>query len=592
MAFTTRPDITGSFGVVTSTHWIASAVGMGVLERGGNAFDAAVASGFVLQVVEPHLNGPGGEFPAIFQKPGQVPQVLCAQGVAPAGATIAHYTSEGLDSVPGSGLLATVVPGAFDGWMRMLHDHGTKRLRDVLEPAIYYARHGHPVLPRVSHTIKGLADFFHTEWPSSADVWLQGGQCPSAGELFANPVLADMWERLLSEAEGAKTRTAQINSARRIWREGFVAEAIDQFVQENAVMDASGERHKGVLSGQDMASWQASYENPVSLDYEGWRVFKTGPWGQGPVLLQSLSILGHHDIAARDPRGADFVHLVVEAMKLAYADREAFYGDSTEVPLGQLLDASHAATRARMIEPKASPDQRPSRLPGYEHLADAAVMRAARSVSAGGVGAGEPTMAHLSDRRGDTVHLDVIDRWGNMVAATPSGGWLQSSPIIPELGFCLNTRAQMFWLEEGLPQSLAPGLRPRTTLSPSLAHGPEGQAMVFGTPGGDQQDQWQLIWFLRMAHHQMGMQEAIDAPLFHTSHFTGSFAPRAAQPGAVMIESSFGADVVADLKTMGHDVTVAEPWTVGRLTAARRAKDGFLTAAATPRLMQAYAVGR
>ena len=592
MTFTTRPDITGSFGVVTSTHWIASAVGMGLLERGGNAFDAAVAAGFVLKVVEPHLNGPGGEFPAIFQKPGQAPQVLCAQGVAPAGATIAHYTSEGLETVPGSGLLATVVPGAFDGWMRMLRDHGTKRLRDVLEPAIYYARHGHPVLPRVSQTINDLAEFFQAEWPSSADVWLPGGQAPTAGALFANPALADMWERLLSDAEGAKSRTAQINAARRIWREGFVAEAIDRFVQENAVMDASGDRHKGVLTGQDMATWKSSYEDPVSLDYEGWRVFKTGPWGQGPVLLQSLAILGHHDMAERDPRGADFVHLVVEAMKLAYADREAFYGDSAKVPLDRLLDPSHAAARARMIEPRASLVQRPSRLPGYEHLADAAVARAARSVTGGGVGAGEPTMAHLSDRRGDTVHLDVIDRWGNMVAATPSGGWLQSSPIIPELGFCLNTRAQMFWLEKGLPQSLAPGLRPRTTLSPSLAHGPHGEAMVFGTPGGDQQDQWQLIWFLRMAHHQMGMQEAIDAPLFHTSHFTGSFAPRAAQPGAVMVEPSFDADVIADLKTMGHDLTVAEPWTVGRLTAARRAKDGLLTAAATPRLMQAYAVGR
>lgn len=592
MTFTTRPDITGSFGVVTSTHWIASAVGMRLLERGGTAFDAAVATGFVLQVVEPHLNGPGGEFPAIFQTPGNDPKVLCAQGVAPSAATISHYRSQGLDAVPGSGSLSAVVPGAFDGWMLMLRDHGRKRLRDVLEPAIHYARHGHPILPRVSNEINRLSDFFKAEWPSSAQVWLPGGHAPNAGELFANPSLADMWERLLLEAETAKSRTAQINAARRIWREGFVAEAIDAFVARTPVMDSTGSQRTGVLSGHDMAQWRASYEAPSRFNYEGWDVFKTAAWGQGPVLLQSLSILGHHDLAMADPTGSDFVHVITEAMKLAYADREAFYGDQGDVPLTQLLDPLHAAERACLIAPRASFEQRPSRLTGYEHLADAAVARATSDLGEVGLGTGEPTMPHLSDRRGDTVHLDVIDRWGNMVSVTPSGGWLQSNPIVPGLGFALNTRAQMFWLDEDLPQSLAPGRRPRTTLSPSLAHGPNGEAMVFGTPGGDQQDQWQLIWFVRMAHHAMTMQQAIDTPLFHTSHFTGSFAPRTATPGALTVEAGFGADVIADLRTMGHDVTVAEPWTVGRLTAARRRADGVLSAAATPRLMQAYAIGR
>jgi gamma-glutamyltranspeptidase/glutathione hydrolase len=592
MTFTTRPDITGTFGVVTSTHWIASAVGMAMLERGGTAFDAAVAAGFVLQVVEPHLNGPGGEFPAIFQRLGEAPQVLCAQGPAPAGATIAHYRDQGLEAVPGSGLLSTVIPGAFDGWMLMLRDHGRMRLRAVLEPAIYYARHGAPALPRVSYTIKGLAEFFAREWPGSAQVWCPDGQAPEPGELLANPVLADTWERLLAEAETARSRNAQINKARRIWREGFVAEAIDRYMAQTAPMDATGEARKGVLTGQDIAGWSASYETPVAFDYEGWRLFKTGPWGQGPVLLQSLSLLGYHDLAARNPVGADFVHLVTEGMKLAYADREAYYGDGADVPLDRLLAPAHTSERARLIGARASLEQRPSRLPGYEHLADAAIERANRTAAEGGVGAGEPTMAHLSERRGDTVHLDIIDRWGNIVSATPSGGWLQSNPVIPELGFALNTRAQMFWLEEGLPQSLAPGKRPRTTLSPSLAHGPQGQTLAFGTPGGDQQDQWQLIWFLRHAHHGMGLQQAIDAPLFHTSHFTGSFAPRAAQPGHLMVEPAFGEDVIADLRTMGHDVTVSEPWTVGRLTAAQRRPDGLLSAAATPRMMQAYAVGR
>jgi gamma-glutamyltranspeptidase/glutathione hydrolase len=204
----------------------------------------------------------------------------------------------------------------------------------------------------------------------------------------------------------------------------------------------------------------------------------------------------------------------------------------------------------------------------------------------------EPTMSHLTEKRGDTVHIDVIDRDGNMVSVTPSGGWLQSSPIIPGLGFCLNSRAQMFWLKPGLPTSLAPGKRPRTTLTPSIALYDGKPMLAFGTPGGDQQDQWQLAFFLRYVHFGFNLQEAIDLPLFHTAHFPGSFYPRTRQPGNVMIESNIGNEVLDALKARGHDITVAEPWTVGRLTAARRDADGLLRAAATPRLMQAYAIGR
>ena len=204
----------------------------------------------------------------------------------------------------------------------------------------------------------------------------------------------------------------------------------------------------------------------------------------------------------------------------------------------------------------------------------------------------EPTMAHLSEKRGDTVHIDVIDRWGNIVSATPSGGWLQSSPVIPGLGFTLNSRAQMYWLEEGLPGSLAPGKRPRTTLTPSIAFHEDGTALSFGTPGGDQQDQWQLVLFLRLAHHQQNLQAALDMPLFHTTHFPASFHPRQRQPGHIMAEESFGAGTLASLRNQGHSVEVADEWTIGRLTVAARDPQGLLRAGATPRLMQAYAAGR
>ncbi|WP_127901667.1 gamma-glutamyltransferase family protein [Solirhodobacter olei] len=600
MSFTTRPEILGTFGVATSTHWIASAAGMRMLEMGGNAFDAAVAMAFVLHVVEPHLNGPLGDLPAIIWPAGdEKPTVICGQGTAPAGATIAHYRAEGLDMIPGSGLLATVIPGAFDGWMLMLRDHGTMRLRAVLEPAIHYARSGHPVLPRVANTIAGLAQFFRDEWPTSAATWMPGGAAPEAHSLFRNTDLADTWDRLLSEAETRGSREAQIDAARTAFYKGFVAEAIDGWMREACVMDAAGGRRKGVLTGEDMAGWQASYEAPVSVDYNGWEVFKPGFWAQSPSFLQSLRTLEGTSVADMDPNSADFVHTVTEAMKLSFADRDTYYGDPdyTEIPGDVLLSRDYAKTRSPLIGPEASLTQRPGEIPGYEAWVKAAIARSVAEAADAGVGAGEPTMAHLTEKhptekRGDTVHIDVVDRWGNLVSATPSGGWLQSSPVVPGLGMPLNSRAQMFWLQEGLPTSLIPGARPRTTLSPSMAARPGGARLAFGTPGGDQQDQWQLIFFLRLAHSAANLQEAIDAPLFHTASFQASFYPRAFQPGHLMIEPSIGEAVIADLRARGHRVEVAEPWTVGRLTAAQRDASGLMRAAATPRLMQAYAVGR
>jgi gamma-glutamyltranspeptidase/glutathione hydrolase len=593
--FTTRPEIRGTFGVVTSTHWLASSVGFGILEKGGNAFDAAVATAFVLQVVEPHLNGPAGDMPAILHsaETGET-TVLCAQGVSPEAATIEAYTDQGLKLVPGSGLLATVVPGAFDGWLLMLRDHGTMSLREVLQPAIDYARDGHPILPRVANTIADLQEFFETEWPTSAAVWAPGGKAPAAHDLFKNPDLAATYDRLATVADTATgDRVAQIDAARVEWREGFVAEAIFDYLKDAEVMDVTEEKHSALLAPSDMADWRATYEDTLKLEYHDWTVHKTHPWSQGPVMLQALSILKNFDLGAMDPNGAEFVHTVIEAMKLAYADREAYYGDPdySEIPMDHLLSDAYGAERAKLIDAIASTEQRPGRVPGFENLADAYLTRAKQDFGVSGVAAQEPTMAHLSEKRGDTVHLDVIDRWGNMVASTPSGGWLQSNPVIPGLGFPLNSRAQMFWLIDGLPTSMGPKRRPRTTLTPSFAE-KDGARLAFGTPGGDQQDQWNLIWFLRFVHHGLGLQEGMDAPLFHTMHFQGSFFPREVKPGEIMLEPAFDAAVIDDLRARGHIVTVSEPWAVGRLTAALRDADGMLCAAATPRLMQAYAVGR
>ena len=362
--FTTRPEIQGTFGVVASTHWIASSVGMSILERGGNAFDAGVATAFTLQVVEPHLNGPGGDVPVmVWDKRHGKAEVICGQGVAPAAATIAHYKGLGLDLAPGTGLLAAVVPGAFSTWMLVLERHGTMRLRDVLSPAIGYARNGYPVVHQISETIATVADLFREHWPTSAAVYLPGNKVPAPGSVFKNPGMADTYARILKEAEaGGGGREAEIARAKRTWSEGFVAEAIDRFCRDTEVMDVSGRRNRGVLTGQDMARWKPGVEAPLALDYGRYRVLKPGPWSQAPVLLQQLALLKGHDLGGMSPTDPDFLHLWVETAKLAFADREAFYGDPdfSDVPMAEMLSEPYNAARAKLIDMgRASMEQRP-----------------------------------------------------------------------------------------------------------------------------------------------------------------------------------------------------------------------------------------
>jgi gamma-glutamyltranspeptidase/glutathione hydrolase len=588
--FTTRPEIDGTFGVVTSTHWIATAVGMGTLERGGNAFDAAVATAFTLQVVEPHLNGPGGDVPIILYdvKKGK-PELICGQGPAPAGATIAHYKSEGLDMVPGTGLLAACIPGMFDSWMRLLRDYGTMTLAEVLTPAISYAQNGHPLVERAHATISTVEKLFREHWPTSAAIYFRDGKPAETGKLFTNTTLAATYTRILKEAESAGgDRVAQIEKARKAWSQGFVAEAIDKFCRTQAVMDTSGQPHKGVLTGQDMAKWQAGLEAPLTYDYGRYTVCKA-PWSQGPVTLQQLALLKGFNLDGMDVVGPDFIHLVVECSKLAYADREKFYGDPNfvEVPFQTLLSDAYNAERRKLVTDKASLELRPGSVEGFGALVK--LKTGAKLVA--GMGAGEPTVGRMGEVIGDTVHFDIVDKAGNMVTATPSGGWLQSSPVIPELGFCLGTRGQMFWLEEGHPASLAPGKRPRTTLSPTMALRDGDAYLAWGSPGGDQQDQWITQFFLRHVHAGMNLQEAIDAPAWHSEHFPISFWPRTSRPGVLQIEKRVPKESRDELTRRGHIIEVEPEWSEGRLTAA--SKDGpRRKAAANPRGMQGYAAGR
>ncbi|SEN70736.1 gamma-glutamyltransferase family protein [Cryobacterium luteum] len=614
-AFTTRPTLQGTFGMTASTHWLATACAQAVLEQGGNAFDAAVAGAFVLHVVEPHLNGPGGDLTGVFVTASEpdAPRVLMGQGPAPQAATIEHYRSEGLDLVPGSGVLAAAVPGAVDAWLVLLRDHGTWELPEVLGFALGYARDGHPILGRVVATIAAVSTLFAEHWPTSAAQWMPDGHLPEAGSLVTNAAWARSLERLLAVGaeSAAATREGRIDAVRREWREGFVARAIVDFAR-TPHRHSSGTDHAGVMTLADLAGFEASIEEATTVIFRGHTIAKTGAWGQGPALLQTLMILDGFSDAELDPSTALGAHTILEAQKLAIADREAYYGDA-DVPLEYLLSAEYAAIRRALITEQASWELRPGVVPG--HTPYLPILRTAYTTealakqgAAASAAVGEPTVAapiraahaeaeaetlSTGELRGDTCHIDVVDRWGNMISATPSGGWLQSSPTIPELGFCLGSRLQMTWLEPGAPSVLAGGKRPRTTLTPTLVL-KDGQAVTaLGSPGGDQQDQWQLLYLLRTIVGGYTPQQAIDAPAFHSTSFAGSFWPRTWEPGGAVVEDRLGEPVIAELEQRGHRITRAGDWALGRISAVTRdPQSGLLQAAANPRGAQGYAAGR
>lgn len=609
------PQIEGWFGVAASSHWLASQTAMHILEIGGNAFDAAVAGGLVLQAAMPHLNGPAGDLALLYHDARRRETgSIGGQGPLPRAATPARFDSLGLASVPGTGLLPAVVPGAFDAWMLLLLEKGSLPLRAVLDPAITYAQSGVPVGERLRAVLAAAHPVFERYWPGSLAVFLPGGRVPAVGDLFTNPALAATWRQLLYEAERAGgSRSRQIDAARTAWSDGFVADAIDDFCAHTRVVDVTGRAHCALLTGADLAGWRAGFEPTADLVYGRRRIVKCGPWSQGPVLLQTLSLLPPDEIAALDPVGAAFVHRVTEAMKLAYADREAYYGDPDriDVPLDRLLSPDYASGRRGLIGETASVDWRPGRPAGaaapWSPDYAAAVARQAGDGLLDAYGGGLPAVEDLDTASrlpfddlayrvavsGDTCHLAISDRDGNVVSATPSGGWLQSSPAIPDLGFPLGTRGQMAWLDPRAPSRLAPRHRPRTTLSPTLVLTEDGGCrMACGTPGGDQQDQWQSAFLLRHLVHGMSLRTAAEAPNFRCNHWPSSFHPRAAQPGRLVVEGRFGAVVCDDLRARGHDLLVGDDWGQGRLNAIARDPQGRLFATTSRRDDTGCAVGR
>jgi len=575
--FTTRPVVMGTHGMVTSGHYLASRIGLHILESKGNAVDAAVAMGFALSVLEPHLYGIGGEAPVLIYLAGERRVVsLSGKGPAPKKATIDWFSKAGFKTIPGDGLLSATVPDALSTWITALMQFGTMRLSDVLEPAIELAGHGFPMYGVLHFALQRNARRFQEEWPTSAEIYLPNGRVPNYGEPFVQTDLANVFRRLL-EAEHRASRQGRregLQAAHDLFYRGEIAGQIVKFSQENNFPDASGERHCGLLSPEDLSRYSARVEEPVTSAYRGYDVYKCGPWTQGPVFLQQLNLLEGYDLASLGHNSPQYIHLLLEASKLAFADREKYYGDPDfiHVPLDVLLSKDYAAERRKLIDhDRASMELRP-----------------------GNAAAGRPEVRKGNPKvyTGDTTHLDAVDRRGNMVAATPSGGWFASSPAIKGLGFPLGTRLQVFSLDPPHANALLPGKRPRTTLTPSLVLKDGSPFMVFGTPGGDQQDQWTLQFFLNCIDFNMNMQAAVDAPNFHSTHFPSSFYPHGAQPGGLVIESRVGEPAISALREKGHQVQVAGEWSNGRVVGIGfDAQSRVMSGVASPRMETGYAMG-
>lgn len=576
-----RRQISGSFGMTSATHWIPCQVATGILRRGGNAYDAAVAAGFAFQVVEPHMNGLGGEA-VILGWPGASaePFVVCGQGVAPQGATPAAMAAAGVSVIPGTGPLSAVVPGAFDAWMVLLKQYGTLALDDVLEPAISYALSGFPATEECCRIVGRFAQTFREHWKSSGEIFTPQGSTPVAGDLMRNEPLARTYRTLLDAAKARGIgREGQIEAARFAFYQGFVAEQVDQFVAAGPIPDASGKLYSGFLRGSDMADWHATIEPATAFRFRGLTIYKPGPWSQGPVLLQTLALLDQLDSSCS--MGANNAHLLVEAMKLAFADREAWYGDSNDdpPPIERLLSKPYNEARASLIGESASKVLVPGALDGCVARLPAFELKEERK------------SAKRASFDRDTCHLNVIDRWGNIVSATPSGGWLYGSPALPGLGLCLSTRGQMFWLQPGLASSLRPGRRPRTTISPTLLVDSSGARMALGTKGADYADQWLLQFIINHYVYGFDLQSSVDGPLLASEHWPDSVAPRRAAPNRLLLDNLFPEPVREALRARGHDVAPAPEGRFGR-TCVAALRNGVMYGAVTTRLLEAAVIGR
>jgi gamma-glutamyltranspeptidase / glutathione hydrolase len=550
-ATTFHSRLIGRRGAVASNSYLSANAGADVLKGGGNAIDAAVAAALVEGLVNPQMHTIGGECPMLLRLAGES-RVISVNGnmAAPAAATPEAFSKRGFRDIPEEGILAAGAPAAFSALMTVLTRWGTMSFRDVSAPVRELAAGGFPVSTglRQQHKygIAPLRDKFLAQWPGSAALYLKGGKAPEVGDFLRNEALARMYDYLANASDPLEA-----------FYRGDVATEIAKYSKEN----------EGLLARSDLESFETRIEQPVSLRFGEFELFKCGFWTQGPAELQSLALMWKRGVQGMEPLGADYCHLLVEAMKLGFADREQYYGD-TLVPGEILLSDEYASRRAELIDlRKSSKEMRPG-----DARRNAALLP-------------EEEILTPKDWGGGTVHVDAIDAQGNMASFTPSGGWIRSAEVMPALGFPLSVRMMTFYLGPAHhPNVVAPGKRPRTTLTPSLAFKGGKPWMSFGTMGGDNQGQWLLQFFLMRAAFGMGLQEAIEAPRLSTEHFPGFFAPHRGRPNRMRIEARFGAKVIDELRRRGHEVEVAPDWSEGFVSAATLDEaSGTLEAACDPR---------
>jgi gamma-glutamyltranspeptidase/glutathione hydrolase len=572
----------GTHGMVATEHYLSALIGVEVLKRGGNAVDAAVAATFAEGVVNPHMHTIGGEVPMlIYMADSRQVSAINGNTAAPQRATIEWFTDQGMSLIPGEGLLTAGVPAAPGALLTALERFGTMTLAGVLQPALELARDGFPMHPGLQgpsdylpFSIWHCVETFQERWPTSARLYLPQGRLPDVGTIFRNRDLANVFERLLQAERSAASqgRAAGLKAARDFFYKGEIAQQIATFVQ----------RHGGLLEVDDLAAFETKVETPVAVQYRGYEVFKCGPWSQGPVFLQQLRLLEGYDLPALGHNTAAYIHLVTEAAKLAFADREAYYGDPdfVPVPLKELFSEEYTAGRRTLIDPdRASLELRPG------DPANGAPLRP-----------GQGPLVGREWQRG-TVHVAVVDRHRNLVAATPSGAWIAGSPVVEGLGFPLTSRIQVFYLDHHHPNALAPRKRPRTTLTPSLVLRDGEPFMAFGTLGLDQQDQWTLQFFLNVVEFGMPLQEAIEAPKFSSKHFPSSIYPHTAEPGVLRVEGRVPYEVRRALQAKGHQIVTQPDWVEGYVVGVQVDTDhGVVYGGADPRgvlstLLPAYAIG-
>ena len=597
--FTTRPVIMGTRGVVTAGHYLVASAGLRMLMNGGNAIDAAAAMGICETLLEPQSCGIGGEVPTLVYsaREGKT-YAISGMGWSPKAFTLDWCRENGIDLIPGDGYLPATVPAPVDTWAtavaqfrhhELLRDSpANHRVRGARLPCLCVDEQPHR--PERGQVQRPLSR-------QQGEIYLDNGKARNVGEIQRNPDFGAMLRimcRAEDEAKG-RGRVAGIEAARDAFYKGEIAEKIVRFMEDNPVEDASGEEHRGLLSYEDMAEWHADVEEPLSLEYNGLDVHKCSSWTQGPVFLQQLSILRELDVKGYGHNSPEYLHAWVESAKMAFADREAYYGDPKmdDVPFDLLLSGEYGNMRAGQIGEVASLELRPWR-PRRRYSRVHVNRRSRRQPPRLGrrcEGDQGPRIRPRAHRRHDSPGRDGRRGQHGRLHSERRVAWLLPGGI-KGLGFPMGTRGQMFYLNSERPNALEPRKRPRATLTPTIATKDGGPFMAFGTPGGDSQEQWTIQFFLNHVEFGMDLQEALDAPTVHTTHFPSSFYPRHSFPGRVVVESRMSDKTLDELRKRGHDIEMTGDWANGKVLGIRYHSDtGTIAGAASAKNNIGYAMG-